>query len=143
MTGEDGTGIDGLGMVIQYAADPRASAAFYGGLLGLRVKEVSDSWAEFELGGGVSIACTQSAKVPAAREAVRPWVVLRCADVVGTWRRLLARGVTFLTPPAKVYGDATTTGLSADLEDPDGNRLSLLGSIPTQAMPEDGTFAPR
>ena len=142
MTGPGNAGIDGLCMIIQYAKDPEASAAFYRDLLGLRAKEVSAGWAEFEVGGGVSIACTRTAKMPAAREAARPWVVLSCADVVGTWRRLLARGVTFLTPPVKVYGDETTTGLSADLEDPDGNRLSLLGSIPTKYLPADRTFAP-
>ena len=69
-------------------------------------------------------------------------MVLRCADVVGTWRRLLARGVTFLTPPVRVSGDDTTTGLSADLEDPDGNRLSLLGWMPTKDLPPDGVFPP-
>lgn len=142
MTTAAGSGIDGLCMVIQYAKDPQASAAFYGGLLGLRVKEVSPDWAEFELGAGPTLACTRSAKVPDPREAVRPWVVLSCPDVVGTWRRLLARGVRFLTPPVRVHGDATVTGLSADLEDPDGNRLSLLGTIPTKDMPPDGTFPP-
>jgi len=142
MTGADRPGIDGLCMVIQYAKDPRASAVFYGDLLGLPAKEVSADWAEFDLGGGASIVCTRSARVPADREAVRPWVVLRCADVVGTWRRLLARGVTFLTPPVRVSGDDTTAGLSADLEDPDGNRLSLLGWIPTKDLPPDGVFPP-
>lgn len=140
MTSSSQPGIDGVCMVIQYARDPEASAAFYRDQLGLRAKEVSAGWAEFEAGGGVSIALTRGPAIPATREAARPWVVLACPDVVGTWKRLRARGVRFLTPPVRVYGDELTTGLSADLEDPDGNRLSLLGSIPTKELPADGSF---
>lgn len=126
--------IAGMSMVILYVKDPMTSLEFYGDRLGLPVKESSPGWLELDL-QGVTLALTTNPSLPTVRDPTRPWVVLRTDDIFRTYRTLQSRGVRFHSPPMRVFGDEITSGYSADLEDPDGNRLSILGTVPTKDIP--------
>jgi predicted enzyme related to lactoylglutathione lyase len=117
-------------MVILYVKDTMAALPFYRDLLGMKVTEASPHWVELD-GGGVSLALHPHPQVPAKRDTAYPWVVFSVEDVRGTYEALRAKGAAFLAPPKAVCGDEVRTGLSADLEDPDGNRISLFGWVPT------------
>ena len=121
--------INKLSMVILYVRDPMASLPFYRDVLGMTVKEASPHWAELEC-GGTSLALHPHPSMPAKREDTLPWVVFHVDDVHGAYQALLEKGVKFLSPPKQVCGDETYAGLSADLTDPDGNRLSVFGMVP-------------
>jgi catechol 2,3-dioxygenase-like lactoylglutathione lyase family enzyme len=127
-------------LVILYVKDPVASAPFYRDLLGLPVKELSPHWAEFDA-GPISLALHPHPAVPAKREATLPWVVFHVADVFATYARLKASGARFEKPPAEVCGDEKEAGMSADLEDPDGNRISLFSMVPRERLAKAGASA--
>jgi extradiol dioxygenase family protein len=118
-----------MAMVIVYSKDPMASLPFYRDLLGMRVQEASPHWVQLDC-GGVSLSIHVHPNIPATRDEAAPWVVFQVDDVRGTYEALVAKGVRFLEPPKQVCGDETMVGLSADLLDPDGNRLSLFGMVP-------------
>jgi predicted enzyme related to lactoylglutathione lyase len=118
-----------LSMVILFARDPIASLAFYRDLLGMKVTEESPQWVQLEA-GGVAIALHAHPNIPAKRDGANPWIVFGVDDVRGTYEALKAKGATFLTEPKQVCGDETYVGLSADLHDPDGNQISLFGTVP-------------
>jgi catechol 2,3-dioxygenase-like lactoylglutathione lyase family enzyme len=120
--------LDRIAMVIVYAKDPLRSVAFFRDRLGMRVLEASEHWAELD-GGGIHLAIHPHREMPAKRDPAAPWVVFEVDDVRGTYEALRARGVEFLGPPKEVCGDATWAGLSADFEDPDGNRFSVFGKV--------------
>lgn len=121
--------IDKMSIVIFYVRDTMASLPFYRDLLGMKVKEATPHWAELDC-GGTSLALHPHPNVPAKRDPAHPWVVFGVDDIRGTYRALLAKGVVFLTPPKEVHGDDKIKGLSADLADPDGNLISLYGTVP-------------
>jgi predicted enzyme related to lactoylglutathione lyase len=121
--------ISKLAMVILYSKDPMGSLAFYRDLLGMTVKEASPHWVELD-GGGVSLAIHEHPKMPTTRDEATPWVVFQVDDIRGTYEALRAKGAKFLGEPKQVCGDETTVGLSADLLDPDGNRISLFAMVP-------------
>jgi predicted enzyme related to lactoylglutathione lyase len=121
--------ISKIAMVIVYSKDPMGSLPFYRDLLGMTVKEASPQWVELD-GGGVSLAIHEHPKMPANRDEAAPWVVFQVDDIRGTYEALKAKGAKFLGEPKQVCGDDTMVGLSADLLDPDGNRLSLFAMVP-------------
>jgi catechol 2,3-dioxygenase-like lactoylglutathione lyase family enzyme len=98
-----------ISMVILFVRDAMASLAFYRDVLGMTPLEASLHWVELEA-GGVHLAPVD--------------------DPRAVYETMTARGVKFMGPPKEVVGDATSVGLSADLLDPDGNRLSLFGMVP-------------
>ncbi len=91
--------------------------------------DASPQWVELDA-GGVHLALHPHDRIPEDRGPAYPWIVFRVDDVRGTYEALRAKGVAFLAPPQEVCGDETTVGLSADLKDPDGNLLSILGMVP-------------
>ena len=121
--------LDKMSLVIFYVHDPMASLPFYRDLLGMKVTEASPHWAQFEC-GATSLALHSHPNLPAKRDAANPWVVFQVDDIHGAYQALLDKGVKFISPPKKVCGDETYSGLSADLADPDGNLLSLYGTVP-------------
>lgn len=125
-------------LVILYVKDPMRSAPFYRDLLGLPVKELSPHWAAFDA-GPVTLALHPHPNMPATREDVRSWFVFEVDDPFAEQARLSAKGVKFLRAPVEVCGDETMAGMSADLEDPDGNRLSLFGMMPRARVPKPAT----
>jgi predicted enzyme related to lactoylglutathione lyase len=118
-----------ISLVILYAKDPIASLAFYRDLLGMKVTEETPHWVQMD-GGGVSLALHHHPKMPASRDEALPWVVFEVEDPRAAYEALKAKGAKFLEPPKQVCGDEKMVGLSADLLDPDGNRLSLFGMVP-------------
>jgi catechol 2,3-dioxygenase-like lactoylglutathione lyase family enzyme len=118
-----------IAMVILYAKDPIQSLGFYRDVLGMKVKEESPEWVELD-GGGVSLALHKSERVPAKRVEHEPWVVFGVEDVRAAHEALQAKGVRFLRPLTKVCGDDTYSGLCGDFTDPDGNWLSIFGTVP-------------
>jgi catechol 2,3-dioxygenase-like lactoylglutathione lyase family enzyme len=116
-------------MVILYVRDAMASLAFYRDVLGMKVLEASPHWVELDA-GGIHLSLHPHPNMPAKREDTLPWVVFPVDDVRATHATMHARGVSFLCPPKEVCGDETSVGLSADLVDPDGNRLSIFGMVP-------------
>jgi catechol 2,3-dioxygenase-like lactoylglutathione lyase family enzyme len=125
-------------LVILYVKDPMRSAPFYRDLLGLPVKELSPGWAAFDA-GPITLALHPHPDMPATREDVRSWFVFEVADPFAEHARLSAKGVTFVRAPVEVCGDEKMVGMSADLEDPDGNRLSLFGMMPRSSLPRSAT----
>jgi lactoylglutathione lyase len=121
--------ISKIAMVIVYAKDPMASLAFYRDLLGMTVQEASPHWVQLD-GGGVSLAIHEHPKMPATRDDATPWVVFQVDDPRTAYEALKAKGAQFLGEPKQVCGDDTMIGLSADLLDPDGNRISLFAMVP-------------
>jgi catechol 2,3-dioxygenase-like lactoylglutathione lyase family enzyme len=114
-------------MVILYARDPQRSLGFYRDVLGMAVKESSPEWVELE-GGGVSIALHVSPK-PVERTDTSPWLVFAVDDVRAAYDALEAKGVKFLKPLTQVCGDEKSRGLAGDFHDPDGNALSIFGTV--------------
>ena len=116
-------------LLICYVRDAMASLAFYRDVLGMKPLEASPHWVELDA-GGIHLALHPHSKMPEKREATLPFLVFPVEDVVGTYERMLAHGVKFLTPPKEVFSDANMVGLSADLADPDGNLISIVGTVP-------------
>ena len=116
-------------LLICYVRDAMASLAFYRDVLGMTPLEASPHWVELDA-GGIHLALHPHPKMPEKREATLPFLVFPVDDVRGTHARMVAHGVKFLTPPKEVFGDATMVGLAADLADPDGNLISIVGTVP-------------
>jgi catechol 2,3-dioxygenase-like lactoylglutathione lyase family enzyme len=116
-------------MVILYVRDAMASLAFYRDVLGMKPLEASEHWVELDA-GGIHLALHPHPRMPEKREDSLPWVVFPVDDVRATYERMAQSGVRFMSPPKEVCSDATSVGLSADLLDPDGNRLSIFGTVP-------------
>lgn len=117
-----------ISLFILYARDVMKSLPFYRDLLGMKVVEASPHWVQLD-GGGVHLALHPHPAFPDKLGVAHPWVVFDVADVHGAYQALLAKGLKFTSPPKEVTSDATSVGLSADFEDPDGNRLSLFGTV--------------
>lgn len=121
--------LDRISMFILFSRDTMKSVAFYRDVLGMKVLESSPYWADLD-GGGVHLALHPHDKMPEKHGVAHPWVVFQVEDVRGAFEALKAKGIAFTCEPKEVCSDATTVGLSADFEDPDGNRLSLFGKVP-------------
>ena len=124
--------LDKLSLVIFYVRDPMASLAFYRDLLGMKVTEASPQWVQLDC-GGTSLALHPHPSLPEKRDASNPWVVFQVDDVHGAYQALLDKGVKFISAPKQVCAYDTYVGMSADLADPDGNLLSLYGTVPVPA----------
>ena len=108
-----------------FVHDWDAACRFYGETLGLRERFRSDphGWAEYDV-GGAALGIERVDAADAASSALVGRFVgvsLRVDDIVH--RALAERGVRFTAPPERqAWG-----GTLAELADPDGNRLTLLG----------------
>jgi len=111
-----------------FSRDWEATTRFYREILTLPEKFSNPElgWAEFDI-GGPSLAVERID--PGDEEGLALTgrflgISLEVEDVEGTYRKLLARGVDFLEPPARQpWG-----GVLAHCRDPEGNVLTLLGS---------------
>jgi catechol 2,3-dioxygenase-like lactoylglutathione lyase family enzyme len=113
--------ITGTDFVTVATRDFDASAAFYGGVLGLRVSKRWGSMpaGEFET-GNLTIAVMQSDAFGMRFQANNHPLELRVEDFDAAKRELESRGVRF-------KGDTIDSGvcLQAMFEDPDGNLLAI------------------
>jgi catechol 2,3-dioxygenase-like lactoylglutathione lyase family enzyme len=121
--------LDRIGLFILYCRDAMKSAAFYRDVLGMRVVEATPHWAGLD-GGGVHLALHPHPSMPAERGTASPWVVFTVDDVRGVHAALVEKGIRFDCEPREVCSDESSSGLSADFKDPDGNLLSIFGKVP-------------
>lgn len=111
-----------------FVRDWEKACGFYRDTLGLpeRFKSTDLGWAEYDLGGpcfGVErIDLTEEESESLAGRMVG--VSLQVEDIESTYKTLRSRGVEFITPPERQFWG----GSLADLKDPEGNVLTLLGS---------------
>lgn len=112
-----------LNLAILYVADPLASAAFYGPLLGAEPVESAPGFVMFALPSGLRLGLWK-------RDGVAPPVVaapgagelaLVAEDVDALHAAWVARGVRIAQPPVTLEFGRTFTAL-----DPDGHRLRAL-----------------
>jgi predicted enzyme related to lactoylglutathione lyase len=112
------SGVDFLALPTR---DLRASAEFYGEVLGLRrsVYIPERNYAEFET-GNLTLSIVDAEKMGLAHNPIRHQVALHVDDVDAARKTLEARGVTF-------NGETFDTGVChmALFDDPEGNALML------------------
>jgi len=116
-----------LGYVILFAKDVERSAAFYRDALGIPVKMASPEWTELETEGTVLALHRHDEAVPTA--GAQPEVVFNVDDVRAAHAALRERDVA-VGDLRKVWEGGGVVGLSAVFKDPDGNRLSVHGTVP-------------
>ncbi len=115
-------------LVRVFVSDLERAVDFYTRVLGMPLSFRSDElgWAQLAP-AGADLALERAAPDdPESAGLVGRFVgiSLAVADIHATHRTLVARGVEFLTPPERMpWG-----GVLAQLRDPDGNVLTLVGS---------------
>lgn len=111
-----------------FVDDLVAAHRFYAETLELPVawEMVDQGVAGFDAGGVTLIVEHQEPDDNEGRALVGRFVGLSLAvdDIDATWRQLVARGVTFTSPPKEQFWG----GVLAHFRDPAGNVLTLLGS---------------
>ncbi len=122
-----------VGYVILSVRDVPRSTRFYRDLLGLPVRSEAPGWVEFDMGQMVLVIHPYPGMMPFNNSNAMPEVVFECRDVTGTYASLRAKGLHFSHPPVKVSQTSQGDGVSAEFRDPDGNRLSIYGIVPTLA----------
>lgn len=110
-----------------FVTDWERALAFYTDTLGMTVSYRSDDfgWAELDTGAARLALVRTATDDPEDAALVGRFVgvSLQVPDIAATHLRLAARGVTFTRPPTREPWGGTL----AELEDPDGNVLTLLG----------------
>lgn len=106
--------------VIVYVRDMKKAIAWYRDLLGLPLRFAEEWWAEFDT-EGATLALHPRAKDESG--GGRTGVSFSVLNVGATIDILRARGVKVTREPEKV-GEGIRV---AEIEDPEGNRLSLAG----------------
>jgi catechol 2,3-dioxygenase-like lactoylglutathione lyase family enzyme len=107
-----------------FVDDIERARRFYRDVLELDEQSASPEWAVFDIDGKDLIIESVAVDGP-ERELVGRFlgVSFRVDDIEGTYRHLLAKGVSFPQPPEKqAWG-----GTLAFPSDPDGNVLTLVG----------------
>ncbi|PWW03941.1 catechol 2,3-dioxygenase-like lactoylglutathione lyase family enzyme [Hoeflea marina] len=112
--------------VLQYVADPAASAVFYSGFLDSPVIESSDSFCMLPLGGGVMLGLWKQDTVEPAPESAPGgneigFGVSDAAAVDAMYTDWLQRGVKMAQVPTTMDFGRTFVAL-----DPDGHRLRVF-----------------
>ena len=110
-----------------FVTDWPKACEFYGETLGLTQKFSDESmgWAEYDIGGaslGVERVASDDAE-RAARVGRFVGMSLQVDDIDATYRTLQDKGVEFASPPQKQPWGGTL----AQMSDPDGNVITLLG----------------
>ena len=121
-----------VGYVILYSRDVEKSAAFYRDRLGIPVKMASPEWTELAT-EGFTLALHRHDD-PVAAAANQATVVFDAADVRATHAALRESGLD-LSDLKEVWRGGPVVGLSSDFADPDGNRLSVHGTVPQEEWP--------
>jgi len=111
-----------------FVTDWKRALEFYSATLGMPVAFANEDmgWAELAIDGGRLALERAQPDDPESRELVGRFVgvSLQVADIAATYSELRGRGVEFVAPPEKQPWGGTL----AQLRDPDGNVLTLLGS---------------
>lgn len=115
---------------ILYVKEPRASAAFYEKLLGLKPVQAADTFALFVMPGGFKLGLWQREDIePATTDVIGgSEIMFDCENdqdvdaAHGDWE---AKGVTILQQPSRMPFGYTFTGA-----DPDGHRLRVYHPAP-------------
>ncbi len=125
-----------LNVVRVFVRDFERALDFYTNTLEmpLALRAEGFEWAQLDTGAAqLAIECTppedDAAEEEEAEELIGRYVgvSLRVEDIDDTYRRLRDRGVEFVRAPTRMpWG-----GVLADLRDPDGNVLTLLGEPKT------------
>ncbi len=119
--------LDTVGYVILFVKDMKASVAFYRDTLSVPVRSESPEWTELET-KGTTVALHRADKVPPPQEAL-PNVVFSVDDVRAAHATLRGRNVKVDDLKA-VWESPEIVGVAGNLRDPDGNQLSIYGTMP-------------
>jgi predicted enzyme related to lactoylglutathione lyase len=118
-------------LVRVFVTDFERAVRFYTETLGMKLSSRNDEmgWAQLRLAGAdLALEREQSESEADGEESSVGRFVgvsLAVADIEQTYATLRERGVEFLEPPAKMpWG-----GVLAHFRDPDGNVLTLVGSL--------------
>lgn len=129
MSVKSGVKIKNLGYVIVYVKDIERGVAFYRDTLGMTVKLDDSGWVEFDT-GAATFALHVDPKLTGSRSPGQPIPVFCVDDINQTYESLKKAGVKFENPPKQVCeAGPNQIGLSADFLDPDGNPLSIFGTV--------------
>ena len=120
--------ISSLAYLIMPVKDAQASMPFYRDTLGLKVSNDDGVWVEFQTGGCTLALHSDSSLAPATVHGALP--VFNVDDFNGTIELLKSAGVKIQNGPKEVCEvDAEQVGMSFEIQDPDGNFLSIYGTV--------------
>lgn len=118
-----------VGYVILYVKDMAKAIAFYRDTLGIPVRFEDKNWSELET-EGFTLALHQSDDIPSQHHASSPNITFKAEDIRATREALKAQGLE-IGEINKVCEYDDVVGLSAEFQDPYGNKLSVYGEVPT------------
>jgi catechol 2,3-dioxygenase-like lactoylglutathione lyase family enzyme len=121
-----------LGYVILFVRDVEKTAAFYRDALGVPVKMASPEWTELGTEGTTLALHRHDRDVP--RGEAQAEVVFNVEDVRAAHAALRKRDVR-VDDLKQVWEGGPVVGVSAKFTDPDGNRLSIHGTVPKAEWP--------
>ena len=117
-----------ISYIILFSKDVEKATAFYRDKLGIPVRFFDKNWTELET-NGITLALHHSDEEVPFHHAALPDVVFSTEDVRATHAALKAAGVK-IHELKKVHDAGDAVGVSAEFHDPDGNRLSVYGTVP-------------
>ena len=121
--------LDDLAYTVVYVDDIDKCTAFYHDVLGIPLDYAVEGWTQFKSNGAALVLHPklEHLKAPPSGSAVH--LTFRVSDLKAEYKRLSARAVKFLAPPA-----TTAFGKHATLLDPEGNPIDLIEwAAPQQA----------
>ena len=125
-----------ISYIILFSKDVEKAAAFYRDKLGIPVRFFDKHWTELEV-NGVTLALHHSDEEVPFHHPALPDVVFSTEDIRATHAALKAAGVK-IHELKKVHATGDVVGVSAEFHDPDGNRLSVYGTVPQAEWKEKG-----
>ena len=126
--------LDRVGLIILFVKDPVKSLKFYREKLGLTVRTQMKNWIELD-GGGVTLALHAHNDIPYQRSDAQPQIVFEVEDIHSINTALKEKGVKFTQELRKVHEGFGVTRWAAEFDDPDGNTLSILGTVHLTSTP--------
>ena len=123
-----------MGIVILYVKKPLKSLIFYRDVLGLTARTQSPRWVELETGGTV-LALHAHDDIPSVKPESMPEVVFHVQDIQETFVYFKERGVKFVQTLRPVHQSFGVIGMAAQFRDPDGNILSIYGTLESNYRP--------
>jgi len=121
-----------IGYVILFARDVEKAAAFYSDALGVPVKMASPEWTELGTEGTTLALHRHDRDVP--RGEAQAEVVFNVEDVRAAHAALRKRDIA-CSDLKVVWEGGPVVGVSSNFTDPDGNRLSIHGTVPKAQWP--------
>jgi catechol 2,3-dioxygenase-like lactoylglutathione lyase family enzyme len=119
-----------LGYAIVFVGDMKRGVKFYKDILGIPVRFADEGWSEFEM-QGFTLALHPAEKMPKnLDQAPITELCFETEDVRGARSQLIARGVKVSELHSVCEDPSGGVGVSASFRDPDGNHLSIFGTIP-------------